>query len=306
MSKQASRAEVIVAAPTPFDPSGAIDFDAFQKNVAWWLAAGVDGVLVLGSTGEAVHMDDDEALTVVAVAREVVPRDRTLMVGTGRPGTAATVAWTERVARAGADLALVLTPHYYGPEMTRNVLGRYYRGVADGSPIPVYLYSVPVFTGISLPPSLVAELSQHPRIAGVKDSSADMGALFEEVATSAADFRVFNGSARTVYPALAAGAAGSVLAVAAAAPELAVAAHRAFAAGDLAGAQRAALRLTKLSARLSPFGLGGIKAAMTVRGQRGGQPRQPLAFYPASLPEIEAALAEADLARETASTGGRA
>jgi dihydrodipicolinate synthase/N-acetylneuraminate lyase len=305
-SESTSKAEVIVAAPTPFDTSGALDLAGVRENIARWLAAGVDGILVLGSTGEAIHLADDEAEAVVTAARAAVPHDRTLMVGTGRSTTAATIAWTARAARAGADAALVVTPHYYGPEMTLNVLARYYRGVADGSPVPIFLYSVPVFTGISLHPDLVVELSQHPRIAGLKESSGDVAAIFDEVTRSPADFRVYNGSPRTVYPALAVGARGSVLAVASVAPELAVAAHRAFLAGDAVGARSATVRLARLAARLSPFGIGGFKAAMTARGYRGGLPRQPLAFYPASLPEIEAALAEAELAEGPAAIpGGR-
>ena len=109
---------IIVAAPTPFLASGAIDFAALRHNVARWLEAGVDGVLVLGSTSEAIHLDDIESEEVVATAREVVPRDRLLMVGTGRPTTSATIRFTARAAERKADLALVLTPFYYRAEMT--------------------------------------------------------------------------------------------------------------------------------------------------------------------------------------------
>jgi 4-hydroxy-2-oxoglutarate aldolase len=158
---------IIVAAPTPFLASGAVDFGALRHNIARWLEAGVDGILVLGSTSEAIHLDDIESEEVVATAREVVPRDRLLMVGTGRPTTAATIRFTARAAERKADLALVLTPFYYRAEMTSEALERYFRAVADAAPIPVLLYSVPVFTGITISPALSAALSSHPRIFGI-------------------------------------------------------------------------------------------------------------------------------------------
>lgn len=286
---------IIVAAPTPFLASGAIDFAALRHNIARWLEAGVDGVLVLGSTSEAIHLDDIESEEVVATAREVVPRDRLLMVGAGRPTTAATIRFTARVADRKADLALVLTPFYYRAEMTSEALERYYRAVADAAPIPVLLYSVPVFTGITISPALSAALGNHPRIFGIKDSSGDVATLFERIERSANHFRVLNGSARAVYPALAAGAAGSVLAVASVAPELAVTAHRAYVAGDLDGSRRAAVALARLAARLAPHGIGGLKAAMTLRGYRGGICRQPLAFEFKAMRDVESALSESGL-----------
>jgi 4-hydroxy-2-oxoglutarate aldolase len=284
--------KVIVAAPTPFDERGAVDLDGLRHNIAKWLAAGLDGILVLGSTGEAGHLDDDEGLSIVEAAREVVPRNRVLMAGTGRQSTAATVAFTARAAAAGADVALVVTPNYYRPELTRDAYARYYGRVADEAEIPVYLYSVPQFTGVTLATDLAAELAAHPRIVGMKESSGDAAAVFDLVARTEPGFAVFNGSARAIYPALASGAAGSILAVACVAPELAVSAHRAFDEGDFDGARSAALRFARLAARLGPFGLGGLKAAMARRGYRGGEPRHPLVFDPENLPLVEAVLAE--------------
>jgi 4-hydroxy-2-oxoglutarate aldolase len=285
---------VIVAAPTPFQASGAVDFDALRFNVDRWLAAGVDGILVLGSTGEAIHMDDRESEEVVAAAREAVPADKRFLVGTGRPTTAATIRFTNRAAELGADLALVLTPFYYRGEMTGDALDRHYRAVADAARIPVVLYSVPSFTGLAIPADLVAALSRHPRIVGIKDSSGDVAGLFERVETTPDGFEVFNGGGRSVYPALAAGAAGSILAVACVAPELAVEAHRLFTSDD-AAARRASVALASLATNLAPHGIGGLKAAMTVRGYRGGICRQPLAFDFTAMRQIETALEQAGM-----------
>lgn len=286
---------IIVAAPTPFMASGAIDFAALRHNVARWLEAGVDGVLVLGTTGEAVHLEDLEAEEIIAAAREVVPRDRLLLAGTGRATTAATIRFTARAAERKADLALVLTPHYYRAEMTSEALERHYRAVADAAPLPILLYSMPAATGVTISAGLAATLSAHPRIFGLKDSSGDVAGLFERVQRTSDTFRVLNGSARAVYPALAAGAAGSILAIASVAPEPAVAAHRAYVAGDHEAARRATVVMARLTARLAPLGLGGLKAAMTVRGYRGGICRQPLTFDFKAMRDVEAALADAGL-----------
>jgi 4-hydroxy-2-oxoglutarate aldolase len=286
------RKSVIVAAPTPFDRAGAVDLDGLRHNIAKWLEAGLDGVLVLGSTGEAGHLDDEEGIAIVAAAREVVPRDRMLMVGTGRQSTAATVGFTARAAAAGADVALVVTPNYYRPELTREAYERYYRRVADDAEVPIYLYSVPQFTGVTLAPDLAVELAAHPRVIGMKESSGDAATVFDIVSRTDPGFAVFNGSARAVYPSLASGAAGSILAVACAAPELAVSAHKAFQEGDIDGSRTAAVRFARLASRLAPFGLGGLKAAMALRGYRGGEPRHPLVFDESNRARIEAILLE--------------
>jgi 4-hydroxy-2-oxoglutarate aldolase len=279
-----------VAAPTPFLADGSCEPDAMRANVNRWYRAGVDGVLVLGTTGEALHLEDDEAIDLIHAAREATPPSGTLLVGTARPTTAATIRWTNRAAEAGAQFALVLTPFYYRAELSWAAMTRYFREVAEASPIPVILYAMPARTGVVLPPSLVGDLSEHPRIFGVKDSSGDATAIFEQVSLAAEGFRVFNGSARAIYPGLACGASGSVLALAAVAPELAVAVHREFAAGRRDAARELASRLAGLSRQLAPFGLGGLKAAMSLRGYRGGLPRAPLAFDPATVPNIKAAL----------------
>lgn len=286
---------IIVAAPTPFMANGAIDFNALRHNVTRWLEAGVDGILMLGSTGEAVHLDDAESEEVIAAAREVVPRDKLLLAGTGRPTTAATIRFTGRAAERGADLALVLTPHYYRSMMADEVLERHYRAVADAAHLPILLYSMPALTGVTISAALASKLGDHSRIFGLKDSSGDVAGLFERVERTPETFRVLNGSGRAVYPALASGVAGSILAIASVAPETAVTAHRAFVAGDLDASRRASVALARLGARLAPYGIGGLKAAMTVRGYRGGICRQPLTFDFKAMRDVEAALVEAGL-----------
>ena len=182
---------------------------------------------MLGSNGEAASLEEDEKLALVRAARARAG-GRTVLVGTGLDSTRATIALTRRVADLGADGALVLTPHYYKPQMTADALRRHYTAVADASPIPVYLYSMTLFTGVPWPPGLAADLASHPRIVGIKESSSDLGLLGRILSSVPARFQVACGSAPVFYPSLCIGACAGVLAVANCAPALAAAVYRAF------------------------------------------------------------------------------
>jgi 4-hydroxy-2-oxoglutarate aldolase len=204
-------------------------------------------------------------------------------VGTGLDSTAATVALTARAADAGADAVLVLTPHYYKSQMTLDVLRRHFEAVADASPVPVYLYSVPVFTGIPFPVSLAAAMASHPRVAGMKESSGDVGLLGRIVASVPPSFAVACGSAPVLYPALCLGASAGIVAIACCAPDLPAALYRAFLAGDHERARRLQMAVTPLAAAVTAtYGVPGLKLAMDIAGLRGGVPRLPLPPAPAA------------------------
>lgn len=161
---------------TPFRADGALDLAAFEANLDLYTPHDLGGVLVLGSNGEAGSLDEGEKLALVGVARAHT-QGRLLLVGTGLESTRATIALTRKVADLGADAALVLTPHYYKGRMTPEALTRHFEAVADASPIPILLYSVPAFTGIVWPAGLAEALAAHPRIVGIKESSGDVGLL---------------------------------------------------------------------------------------------------------------------------------
>lgn len=211
---------------------------------------------------------------------------RLVLVGTGMEATAATVALTAKAADAGADAVLVLTPHYYKAQMTVDALRGHFESVADASPIPVYLYSVPVFTGIPFPAALAAAMAQHPNVAGMKESSGDLGLMSRVLAAVPSTFTVACGSASVLYPALCLGAQAGILAVACCAPDAAAAVYRAFATGDHERARRLQLALTPLATAVTTtHGVPGLKLAMDVAGFRGGHPRRPLLPAPASARE---------------------
>jgi 4-hydroxy-2-oxoglutarate aldolase len=282
---------------TPFRPDGALDLPAFQQNLETLRDSGLGGFLVLGSNGETPALDESEKLELVAAARQALP-GRFVLVGTGTESTRGTVTLTGRAADAGADAALVLTPHFFRSHMSEDALRRHYTVVADTSPIPVYLYSVPAFTGLAWPPGLAASLAGHPRIAGMKESSGDVGLLAHIVASVPARFEVACGNAPVFYPALCVGAAGGVLAVANCAPRPAVALFNAFLAGEHERARRLQEALTPLAiAVTSTWGVAGLKAAMDLAGFRGGPVRAPLLPVPdAAREEIRPLLERANAA----------
>jgi 4-hydroxy-2-oxoglutarate aldolase len=158
---------------TPFDDRGTVDADAIRANVPRWLDAGVRGIVALGSNGEAPLLDEREADAVVAAARDVIPRDRLLIAGTGRESTRGTITASRRAAELGADAVLVRTPSYFKSRMTPDAFVAHYTALAEAMSIPVLLYNYPAVTGLTLTADTVARLAQHPNIIGIKETSTD-------------------------------------------------------------------------------------------------------------------------------------
>lgn len=279
---------------TPFRADGGLDLAAFEANLESYSSFDLGGYLVLGSNGEAAALEEEEKLTLVGAARRR-SGSRLLLAGTGLESTRSTIAFTRRVADLGADAALVLTPHYYKVQVSDEALRRYFESVAEASSIPVLLYSVPAFTGIPFPPALAPVLAGHPNIAGMKESSGDLGLLGRILASVPPSFVVACGSAPVVYPALCLGAVAGILAVACCAPGPCGALYRAFLAGDHSLARRLQAALTPLAVAVTAkWGVAGLKAAMDAAGFRGGFARAPLLPVPAAArEEVAAALAQA-------------
>jgi len=282
---------------TPFRDDGALDLAAFEANLEAYSAQDLGGYLVLGSNGEAGVLEEQEKLALIAAARRGAGR-RLLLAGTGLEGTAATIALTRKAADQGADAALVLTPCYYKAQMRAEVLQRHFEAVAEASPIPVLLYSVPVFTGLPLPPELPIALAAHPRIVGMKESSGDIGLMGRVLAAVPPSFAVACGSAPVLFPALGLGAAAGILAVACCAPRPVAALFRAFRGGDRETALRLQRAITPLATAVTAtYGVPGLKLAIDLAGLRGGRPRLPLLPPPPSAREdLTRLLAQAESA----------
>ena len=263
---------------TPFDETGAIRYDSFEKNIDKYLEADIEGFLVLGSNGESVYLEHSEKLKLIEAARKKVPVSKTLLAGTGLESTRATIELTKEAAALGVDAVLVKNPYYFKSMMTFDVYVAHYTAVADASPVPVIVYNVPVFTGVGLDSRLVTELAKHPNIRGLKDSSGDVKLISEVVwYTDSKKFPVLAGAAPTLLPAMVAGARGGIVALACAAPKATLALYRAFSAGDYKKAgtiQR--IIAPAAGAVTSKHGIPGLKGAMELEGFQPGLPRRPL------------------------------
>ncbi len=262
--------------PTPFD-DGEVDLPAIGRNIPRWMTAGLGGVVVLGTNGEAALLDDAESDNVVAAARSHVPRDRVLIAGVGRESTRATIAAAERAARAGADAVLVRTPSFYRAHLPSSAISAHYIAIADASRVPVLLYNYPAFTGVTLSADLIGRLAQHPNIVGIKETSTD-GAQFVDMAAAVPDrFTILAGSAPGAYTGMCAGARGAILAIACVLPELCLELLALVRGGRNAEALAMQQRLTPVARAVTTgFGVAGLKAAMGLVGYIGGDPRPPL------------------------------
>jgi len=231
----------------------------------------------MGSTGESVLLSHVEWETVLIAVKEAAAPGMRLIAGTGAESTAETIEKTKRAAHLGYEVALVKTPHYYKPVYKPEVMIAHYQRVADASPIPVLLYSVPVFTGITLEAPEIGTLAQHPNIAGIKDSSGHVLRVVETIARVPADFQILVGAPPTLLPSIVVGARGGILALASALPEMCVALFNASRRGEMDKARALQQSLLTASAAIvSEAGIAGIKFAMDQRGYHGGIPRLPI------------------------------
>jgi 4-hydroxy-2-oxoglutarate aldolase len=257
--------------------TGEIDLAVFAANIRAHYAAGLHGVLVGGSTGEAALLDFDERSALIDAAREVTPKDKWLMVGTGAESTRTCLKQTREAAKRGADAVLVVAPHYYANAMTGPALMQHYWRVAEESPVPVILYNIPKYMHFSLAPQLVAELAAHENVIGIKDSSGNKELLASYLNAASDTFGVFVGNAQIFHHALMSGARGGILAASMFAPSIALEIYNNHVKGDHGAAEAAQARLTPLGAKIvGELGVPGVKAAMDRVGLTGGPLRSPL------------------------------
>ncbi len=165
---------IFPAVTTPFAADGALYHKKIEHNVDRYSRTPIAGMVILGSTGEAVMLGDDERRDVLRISAEVAAPEKVLIAGTGAESVVETLRLTEYAASLKYDVALVRTPHFYRPQMKPEAMLAFYRTVADRSPIPVMLYTVPPFTAYDLPLEVITELAQHPNIIGIKESSGNV------------------------------------------------------------------------------------------------------------------------------------
>lgn len=268
---------VLPPVPTAFDADGNFDETAQRANFARWLETGLHGFVILGSNGEYTLLSHAEKIRVLEFAREMMPADRIMIAGTGAESTRAALELTQRAAAIGADAALVAPPHYYRNQMNAAAWTRHFRALADASPIPILIYNVPALTTLDMDAGTIIELSQHPNIKGIKDSSANVSKMGEIVRFAPSDFAVMVGTGSAILPALSVGAKGVIPALGNIAPRECVAIYDAFRAGEMDTARQIQLRMIRPNNAVTvKWGVPGLKAALDVLGYYGGSPRAPL------------------------------
>ncbi len=262
---------------TPFDADGNVSTEHLAGNLTRLVETGLHGFVVLGSNGEYPMLSKEEKLQVLSAAREVIPSDRLLIAGTGADSTREALDLTKRAADLGADFALIVTPHYFRPQMNAAALTQHYLSLADASPIPIMIYNVPVFTNVEIDASTVIELARHENIVGMKDSSANFPKMGEVIRFSPPRFATLVGTGAAFFPALSIGAKGVVPALGNIAPRECVAMYDLFLKGKLEEARNLQLRMIRPNAAVTAkYGVPGLKAAMDELGYYGGNPRSPL------------------------------
>ena len=280
---------VFIPAVTPFEPgTGEIDLPAFQSNLRSWSSHPIRGIVIAGTTGEAVLLDEDERLALVEAGKDALPPEILLTVGTGLESTRATVRLTRRVAEAGAQAVLVQPPAYYKGAMTPEALREHYLTVADASPVPVIVYQAPLrMSTLDFPTGLVAELSNHENIVGIKDSRGKLELMGELVEQCKNGFQVRAGSGALLYPAMEVGAVGGIVAVANLAPGPSGELFQAYKAGRGSEAGRLQQQIGPVHNDIvGGIGVPGVKVALDLLGYTGGDPRPPIRPLPEKGREV--------------------
>ncbi|MBS4029228.1 MAG: dihydrodipicolinate synthase family protein [Ignavibacteriales bacterium] len=267
---------VIPPIATPFI-NQELAVDKLKENIQKLLQTDLAGILVLGSNGESVMLNEKEKLQVVEAAREVVPANKILLVGAGNDSTKETISFINKISKMGIEYALVITPSFYKSSMTSEVFYKHYSEVAEHSKAKVLMYNVPANTGVNISSETVAKLSEHPNIGGMKDSSGNMQQFAEIISSTSKDFSFFVGNAPTFFTALSLGACGGILAVANVLPNECVYIQKLFDEGKLEEAKELQLKIIPLAkAVTTKYGISGLKFAMDCVGYYGGEARLPL------------------------------
>ena len=261
---------------TPF-AGGKIAYDKLERNLNFWLESDLSGIVVMGSNGEFVLLSPEEKDELTRFVCAYAKGKKPVVVGTGAESTVETIRLSKMAAEAGAEAVLVVTPNYYKGEMTEPVLARFYRDVADASPLPVILYNMPRNAGINISAKLAAELSHHPNIVGIKDSGGNIVQIADMIRNAAQGFSVFAGSASFLYATLAVGGTGGTLALANVFPNECTRVQTLFEAGKMNEARDLQMILIDSNnAVTGRWGIPGLKAALDMVGIYGGDPRPPL------------------------------
>lgn len=263
--------------PTSFKPDESVDYDALKKNMDAWNKFGLRGYIVQGSNGEYKVMNVEERVEVIRAAKAACAKDKLIVAGCGMDGTKQTIELGRRMADAGADALLVITPK--APRRAEDALEDHFKAVADSVPVPVLLYNMPRLSGVDMSAAQVVKFAKHPNIVGFKDSGGNIekfAMIRDLMGPDFQDFALLAGSAGFLLPAMSVGAVGGVCALANVAPAPLLEIMQLFRSGKL---EEAAALQSKMAAPnvavTSKYGVAGLKHALDKIGLAGGRVRAP-------------------------------
>ena len=263
---------------TPFYENEEINYDYLEHNLDKWGQSNLDGIVVLGSNGEFVYLNEQEKLDVIKFVKKNFTQDKNILVGTYCESTKATIELSKKAADYGADAVLVLPPNYYKGAMAKDeTLLRHYTEVADASPVPLFIYNMPGNTGININSSVIATLAKHPNIVGIKDTSGNIVQIAETARDTDDNFAIFAGNAGYLLAALEVGAQGATLALANILPDECCKLVSLHKKGNHEEAKELQHKMLKINTAVTAkFGIGGLKYALDLLGYKGGYVRRPL------------------------------
>ena len=267
---------VITALVTPLR-NGAVDEDALRRHVNEQIAAGIDGLVPVGTTGESPTLDHEEHLRVVKIVIEEARKRVPVIAGTGANATREAIALSQTAQRLGADGMLQVTPYYNKP--TQDGLYRHFKAIIDAAPLPTILYNVPGRTGCDLLPETIARLCDIPQVVGVKEATGNLQRASQIIAKVGDRLAVLSGDDATALPLLAVGGRGVISVVSNVAAADFAAMWDAVVAGDWKKARELHYKTFPLSEGLfieaNPIP---VKAALAMMGKIADEIRAPL--YP--------------------------
>jgi 4-hydroxy-2-oxoglutarate aldolase len=287
---------VFVPTITPFI-NDEVQYDKLRQNLTKLNSTRIKGHLALGSNGEYKSLSFNEQLKVLEVFVEN-KGDKVIMAGTGCESTKDTIILSKEAKKIGADFVSVLTPSYFAKQMNDEILIGYYTEVAESIELPLLIYNAPGFAGgVKISPRAIAKLADHPNIVGMKDSSSDGIMGFLAATESIEDFSIIAGSVNFFFTGLVCGATGGILSLANAFPQICCDLYELFLDGDIKKALKLHFKLFNLNSRVSGSGgVSAVKAAVSLAGLFGGQPRRPLKpLAPEKIKQMEDFLREEGL-----------
>jgi len=272
-----------------------VSFDKFLENLIKYEMKILSGYVLFGSNGESVFLTREEKLQLITTIRKHT--NRKIIAGTGLDSIKETISLTNDAAEAGADYALIITPSFFKSEMKHHTFLNYYTKVADSVMIPVILYNVPKFTGVNIEVETIVELSSHPNITALKDSTENPSRISELAANVHPNFRLIVGTASVLFSGLSSGAVGGILALANIAPDECIQIYNLMREKNYERALEIQNRMIPVNkAVTAKFGVSGLKAAMDLMGYFGGSPRLPLEpLREAQIIELKMILKKASL-----------